>query len=133
VSQDHWLPGFNFNVEEWDAKGQTDESLAICRTLEPARATFAAAVAEKPAGRFMIPEQDACGEAAPGGKIGENQSGPRDRPLTKNEVNESPAKNPEAKQDHLEQDARGEAAPGRRLEAVRGMPSWASRAIPRRG
>jgi hypothetical protein len=20
--QDHWLPGFNFNVEEWDAKGR---------------------------------------------------------------------------------------------------------------
>jgi hypothetical protein len=24
---DHWLPGFNFNVEEWDAKGQTYETL----------------------------------------------------------------------------------------------------------
>jgi hypothetical protein len=21
MSQDHWLPGFNFNVEEWDAEG----------------------------------------------------------------------------------------------------------------
>jgi hypothetical protein len=21
--ENHWLPGFNFNVEEWDAKGQT--------------------------------------------------------------------------------------------------------------
>jgi len=30
-TQDHWLPGFNFNVEEWDAKGQTYETLAICR------------------------------------------------------------------------------------------------------
>jgi hypothetical protein len=20
--EDHWLPGFNFNVEEWDAKGK---------------------------------------------------------------------------------------------------------------
>jgi hypothetical protein len=29
-------------------------ALAICRTLEPARAVFAAAVAEKPTGRFMI-------------------------------------------------------------------------------
>jgi hypothetical protein len=29
-------------------------ALAICRTLEPARAAFAAAVAEKPGGRFMI-------------------------------------------------------------------------------
>jgi hypothetical protein len=35
--QDHWLPGFNFNVEEWDAKGQSYETLAICRTLAQAR------------------------------------------------------------------------------------------------
>jgi hypothetical protein len=41
---DHWLPGFNFNVEEWDAEGKTYETLAICRTLSTAR----------PAGRFMI-------------------------------------------------------------------------------
>jgi hypothetical protein len=27
--QDHWLPSFNFNVEEWDAEGQTYETLAI--------------------------------------------------------------------------------------------------------
>jgi hypothetical protein len=26
------VPGFNFNVEEWDAKGQTYETPAICRT-----------------------------------------------------------------------------------------------------
>jgi len=26
---DHWLPGFNFNVEECDASGQTYETLAI--------------------------------------------------------------------------------------------------------
>jgi hypothetical protein len=32
----------------------TATSLAICRTLELARAAFAAAVAEKPASRFMI-------------------------------------------------------------------------------
>jgi hypothetical protein len=31
-----------------------EETLAICRTLELARAAFAAAIAEKPAGRFMI-------------------------------------------------------------------------------
>jgi len=37
---DHWLPGFNFNVEEWDAKGHNYETLAICRTLEVARAAF---------------------------------------------------------------------------------------------
>jgi hypothetical protein len=52
--ENHWLPGFNFNVEEWDAKGQTYETLAICRSLEHARAAFAAVVAEKPAGRFTI-------------------------------------------------------------------------------
>jgi hypothetical protein len=50
---DHWLPGFNFNVEEW-FEGDCYETLAICRSLEPARAVFAAAVAEKPTGRFMI-------------------------------------------------------------------------------
>ncbi len=25
MPQDHWLPGFNFNVEEWDAEGRTYE------------------------------------------------------------------------------------------------------------
>jgi len=45
MPQDHWLPGFKFNVEEWDAKGQTYETLAICRTLALARAAFAAVVA----------------------------------------------------------------------------------------
>jgi hypothetical protein len=29
----HWLPGFNCNVEEWDAKRQNYETLAICRTI----------------------------------------------------------------------------------------------------
>jgi hypothetical protein len=38
MPQDHWLPGFNFNVEEWDAKGLHYETLAICRTLAAARA-----------------------------------------------------------------------------------------------
>ena len=54
MPQDHWLPGFNFNVEEWDAVGQTYETLAICRSLALARAAFKVAFAEKPAGRFMI-------------------------------------------------------------------------------
>jgi hypothetical protein len=54
AQEDHWLPGFNFNVEEWDAAWQTYETLAICRSLALARAAFAAAVEEKPAGRFMI-------------------------------------------------------------------------------
>ena len=49
--QDHWLPGFNFNVEEWDAQGLHYGTLAIWRSLEPARTAFAAAVEEKPAGR----------------------------------------------------------------------------------
>jgi hypothetical protein len=35
MPQDHWLPGFNFNVEDWDAKGLHYETLAICRSLEP--------------------------------------------------------------------------------------------------
>jgi ATP/maltotriose-dependent transcriptional regulator MalT len=51
--QDHWLPGFNFNIEEW-FEGDHYETLAICRTLALARAAFAAAVAEKPACRLMI-------------------------------------------------------------------------------
>ena len=29
---DRWLPGFNFNVEQWD-DGDQYETLAICRTL----------------------------------------------------------------------------------------------------
>jgi hypothetical protein len=32
--ENRWLPGFNFNVEEWDASGQT-YTLAICRSIEP--------------------------------------------------------------------------------------------------
>jgi len=48
---DHWLPGFNFNVEEWDT-GDHYETLAICRTLALARAAFDVAIEEKPAGRF---------------------------------------------------------------------------------
>jgi hypothetical protein len=51
--ENHWLPGFNFNVEEWDAKGLHYKTLQ-CRSLAQARAVFAAAIAEKPAARFMI-------------------------------------------------------------------------------
>ena len=50
---DHCLRGFNFNVEEWDAKGLNYETRAICCTLALARAAFAAAIAEKPAGRLV--------------------------------------------------------------------------------
>ena len=47
--ENHWLPGFNFNVEEWDAKGLHYETLAICRSLEHARAAFKVAIADKAA------------------------------------------------------------------------------------
>jgi hypothetical protein len=50
---DQWLPGFNFNVEEW-FEGDQYETLAICRSLALARAAFKVAIAEKPAARFMI-------------------------------------------------------------------------------
>jgi hypothetical protein len=33
----HWLPGFNFNVEEW-FDGDQYETLAVCVTLALARA-----------------------------------------------------------------------------------------------
>jgi hypothetical protein len=26
---DHWPPGFNFNLEEWDANGQSYETLCL--------------------------------------------------------------------------------------------------------
>ncbi len=54
MAQDHWLPGFNFNVEAWDAEGLHYETLAICRQLAYARAVFKEAIAEKPGGKFMI-------------------------------------------------------------------------------
>ena len=53
ASQDHWLHGFNFNVEEW-FEGDYYETLAICRSLAFARAVFKGAIAAKPADRFMI-------------------------------------------------------------------------------
>jgi hypothetical protein len=45
--ENHWLLGVNFNVEEWDAKGLTYETLAICRTLALARAAFKVAIARR--------------------------------------------------------------------------------------
>jgi hypothetical protein len=53
--ENHWLPGFNFNVEEWDASGQNYETLAICRTLALARVAFQVAIVRPPrcpCGRF---------------------------------------------------------------------------------
>jgi len=32
--QDHWLPAFNYNVEEW-FEGDRYKTLAICRNLAP--------------------------------------------------------------------------------------------------
>ena len=46
MSQDHSLPGSNFNVEEWGAKGLHYETLAICRSLALARVAFEAAIVE---------------------------------------------------------------------------------------
>ena len=43
----------DLNVEEW-FEGDTYETLAIGRSLALARAAFAAAIAEKPDGRFTI-------------------------------------------------------------------------------
>ena len=54
MAQDHWLHGFNYNVEEWDADGRHYETIAICRILAVARAAFNVAVEENPTGRFMI-------------------------------------------------------------------------------
>lgn len=51
--KDYWLPGFQYNIEEWDERGHY-ETLAICRSLTIARAGFAAIVAEKPEGRFTL-------------------------------------------------------------------------------
>jgi hypothetical protein len=51
---DHWLPSFNFKVEEWDAEELNYETLAICRTLAFAHAEFKVAIEEKPASQFMI-------------------------------------------------------------------------------
>ena len=54
MTQDHWLHGFNYNVEAGDADGLHYETLAICRSLAVARAAFKEAIAEKPTGRLMI-------------------------------------------------------------------------------
>jgi hypothetical protein len=52
--EDYWQPEFNFNVEEWYAKGRSYETLAVCRSLELACVAFAAAIAKRRSGRFMI-------------------------------------------------------------------------------
>jgi hypothetical protein len=42
VQEGHWLPGFNFNVEEWHEREESCETLAICGTVALARAAFEA-------------------------------------------------------------------------------------------
>jgi hypothetical protein len=37
--ENHWLPGFNFNVEEW-FEGDRFETLAICHMLTHAPADY---------------------------------------------------------------------------------------------
>ena len=55
AQEDHWLPRFNFNVEEWDAEGLHYETLTdLPARLALARAAFAAAIADKPACRSTI-------------------------------------------------------------------------------
>ena len=66
--QDHRLHGFNFNVEEW-FEGDRYETLAICRSLALVHNAFAAAIREKPAGRFMIRHPHWRGEAPRGGRL----------------------------------------------------------------
>jgi hypothetical protein len=68
MPQDHWLPGFNFNVEEW-LEGDRYKTLAICHTLALARAAFTVAVEEKPHWPVHDPQPDARSEAAPGGPL----------------------------------------------------------------
>jgi hypothetical protein len=38
MPEEHWLPGFAFNVEEWGAEGLNYQALAICHKLALARA-----------------------------------------------------------------------------------------------
>ena len=47
---DHWLHGFNDNVEEWDADGLHYETLAICRQPAHARRVQGDGAESRPAG-----------------------------------------------------------------------------------
>jgi hypothetical protein len=69
MPQDHWLLDCNISVEEWDTKGQTYETLVICRSLALARAAFKVAIEEKPAGRFMIRSRIRIPAAPPAGRL----------------------------------------------------------------
>jgi hypothetical protein len=69
AQEDHWLPGFNFNVEEWDAKGQIYETLAICRHPRPSPRLVRSR--DRGEGRRPLhdPQPDARLEAALGGGL----------------------------------------------------------------
>ena len=66
--ENHWLPGFNFNVEEWFA-GDRYETLAICRTLALARAAFRGC--DRGEARRQVHDQkpDAGGDAPSGRRL----------------------------------------------------------------
>jgi hypothetical protein len=64
--QDHWLPGFNFNIEEW-FEGDHYETLAIFRTLALARAAFRGCGRREAGLPAHDPEQNTGGEAPPAG------------------------------------------------------------------
>jgi hypothetical protein len=53
MAKDHWIDGFNFNVEQWDEHDRY-ETLAICRSMALALAAFNMAIAQNPDRRFMI-------------------------------------------------------------------------------
>jgi hypothetical protein len=65
--EDHWLPGFNFNVEEWDGKRQTYETLVIRSML--ILATPHSKLQPKPASRFMNPQRTRVVKRHGGGRI----------------------------------------------------------------
>ena len=56
AQHDHWLPAFNFNIEEW-SEDDRYKTQAIYRTLPLAHAVFAVVIEEKLTGRFMIRSQ----------------------------------------------------------------------------
>jgi hypothetical protein len=62
-------------TSEASYKGDQYETLAICRSLELARAAFEVAIAEKPARPIHDPQRDPRGEAAPGGRLVRANSG----------------------------------------------------------
>jgi hypothetical protein len=66
--EDHWLPDFNFNVEEW-FEGDRYEALAICRSLALARAAFAAVGRGEARRPLHDPQPNADRAASPTGRL----------------------------------------------------------------